>query len=173
MVYNKTKRGLEMAAGIVGIVYSAIAFIGAIYYLVLQFIVYDIITTGFALGLFSIVMALFTVCSLIFSAKLIKSPFVKDDIVKNTTTIRVIAMIFAGLTGNIVTLGLMIVVVCLKDFVEKSSKVKQKTIVVQQEIKRPDTIDSKVAEIKRFKELGIIDDEQYAKAIKKIVEDIK
>ena len=171
MVYNKTKRGLEMAAGIVGIVYSAIAFIGAIYYLVLQFIVYNI--TGFALGLFSIVMALFTVCSLIFSAKLIKSPFVKDDIVKNTTTIRVIAMIFAGLTGNIVTLGLMIVVVCLKDFVEKSSKVKQKTIVVQQEIKRPDTIDSKVAEIKRFKELGIIDDEQYAKAIKKIVEDIK
>ena len=161
MVYNKTKRGLELAAGIVGIVGSAISIVCFIYYF--GWCVYVMTTTAILL---MILLFAVEVCSLIFSSLIIKSPF-KNGIVKKTTGIRVCAMVFAGLTGNLITLGLMIAVVCLKDLVDEPAKVTTATV------NNSTTIDSKIAELKRFKELGIIDDAQYEKAITKIIEEIK
>ena len=201
MEFNKTKRGLEKGAAIFSVVmfsiqivsYLVLAIVG-LYFLTNQVIIgyqfdgyfsdyyYDPVygydyATGTLCLLLGIVLLTFSIVGLVFSAKLIKSPLQEDGSVKNRTGLRVTLLVFSILTGNWITAGLLIAVLCLKDFKQTAVQAVNTnpavtTTSVNQTQPQSTSIDAKVAKLKEFKELGIIDDETYKKAIEKIIKDL-
>ena len=191
MEYNKTKRGLEKAAGIVGTVVSSLmlfTYIILFIYFLTQSGVQASHTTydGYTYEEFfnpeigpyvaqycTSLIFLIIICmiSLIFSSKVIKSPVQADGSVQSRTGKRVCMLIFNLLSGQIVSCGLIIAVLCLRDF--PKPKPQPQAIYQPQPQVQPvkSTIDSKLIELKHMKELGIIDEEVYKNAVQKIIND--
>ena len=132
MEYNKTKRGLEKAAGILTIVVSAIEILFLLIYMIVILTTKEVssvaynysthtweyvyITVFNVAGLLLIFPIAFSIVTLIFGAKLIKSPVNPDGSVSNRTGLRITTLVFAILNGQWITTGLLIAVLCLKDF---------------------------------------------------------
>ena len=171
MTYNKTKRGLEKAAGIVGTIVSSISLV-----------VYALFAFTFMMAdpynrpvpysepketyvILFVTLTVISILSLIFSAKVIKSPVQEDGSIEPRTSKRVCMLVFNILSGQIVSSGLMIAVLCLKD--EASAKKSNPT-----KIQQTNSIDGKLAELKHLKELGVIDEETYKKSVQKLIKDI-
>lgn len=203
MEYNKTKRGLEKAAGILTIVVSAIEIVALILYFmailhVTVIVDYNVDSWGryttpiygsaINYGSFMLLFPIaFSVITLILGAKLIKSPVQADGTIKNRNGIRITALVFAILNGQWVTTGLLIAVLCLKDFKAPSQQIGEfagnvagstkntyaAKVSATQNQNSIQSIDSKISELKHLKELGVIDDEAYNKAIDKIINDYK
>ena len=182
MEYNETKRGLEKAAGIVGFITSLI-WVGVLIYCLIgmseQFEAYkktsndiQLIHTYYIVILilffFDVINSLFL---FIFSYCIIESPVKEDGTVVNTTKLRIAFLIFAILSFNIIAIGLIIPVLCLKDF-KKTPQV-QTSFNLQNNEAQQNLIDFKVAELKHLKEIGVIEDEVYNKAIDKIINEYK
>ncbi|MBQ7579168.1 MAG: hypothetical protein IJT25_01405 [Clostridia bacterium] len=185
MVYNKTKRGLEKAAGIVGTVASSLEILGLFIYEII-FIsaiinfsgpvkVGEIVVTSaemLAPYVIAILLPLaFSICCLIFSAKVIKSPVLADGRVLNRKGTRIAMLVFSLLSGHLVSAGLMIAVLCLKDLVNPSQTVSGN--IVGQSAPQANSLDTKVAELKHLKELGVISEEQYNTAINRVIEGLR
>lgn len=170
MQYNKTKRGLEKAAAILGIIVSAmdiIAFfilfiLGLIYSTSMDYLTYMYASTFIATGIIGIAAAIPT---LIISIMLVKSPIDENGNLKNRNGIRIGLLVLSILSGSLVVAGLLIAVLCLKDFVGKP----QTQSTQNNQIK---TVEEKLAQIKNLKELGVIDDETYKKAVQKVFNDV-
>ncbi len=121
-----------------------------------------------------------------------------DGTLKKRDGQRIALIVFSFITGQLITFGLEIAVLCLKDFndvapvgqTQPSVTTPRQTAQVNVQVAAPVTpvvaqtqevnvkasnqsIDGKIAELKHFKELGILDEESYNKAIKKIIEDLK
>jgi len=192
MEYNKTKRGLEKAAGIIGIISSLIGMLLALYVFVKSCMdlakykqiyyqiansatIYRSLTVNYPLYICLIIFSSLYICSslglLIFSSCIIDSPIKENGEIINTTKLRITFLIFAILTMNFISVGLIIAVLCLKDFETPrlNSNSDELSVVAMQ----PNSIESKVAELKHLKELGVIEDEAYNKAIDKIINDYK
>lgn len=183
MVYNRTKRALELTAGIFGVVVACGTLITGLY-LFITFIFVAIALTAAGLYASVIIAIIFTflwfvvsICAIIFNAMIIKSP-VRPEGVLRTTKIRVMVIIFSVLSLNFVTFGLEIAVMCLKDFEEPSRENKMSNIYVQMPAQTQETaaqpkrssLEENVAELKHLKELGVIDEEAYNKAVTKLIE---
>ncbi len=193
MIYNKTKRILELVASIFGVV-SGTGMLATSLYLFIEGI---ILAGAFAAaGLISfalpflipgIIFLATSVCTIVFSALLIKSP-VRPEGVLNTKSKQICFIVFSILSGNIVSFVLEIVVVCLPNFVDQNkyaehaghSKYIQPNpqfAQTQQSMKSQYTpsnsIESKINELKHLKELGVIDEQTYNKAVDKIISEIK
>lgn len=168
MEYNKTKRGLEKAAAITGIVISSICLIVA---LVLVIVGIDFLMNSYfeetgtvylLVGLYVIVVS---ILSLIFCKKLVKSPFKPNGELKNLQPIRIWVLVLSILSGNLIVMGLMIAVLCLKDYKQpKSKNIEQNNKYLE--------FYKKIEEVKKLKELRIIEADTYKKSIAKIVMDI-
>ncbi|MBQ7466964.1 MAG: hypothetical protein IJS74_02700 [Clostridia bacterium] len=138
MEYNKTKRGLEKAAGIVGVVASSIlilTFIILLIYCITQSGTYEYeyydhfgdvhtyveyinpqIATFIGLYCFICIFNIaLNILALIFSAKVIKTPVQADGTITQRNGSRISMLVFNILTGKLVSAGLMIAVLCLKD----------------------------------------------------------
>ncbi len=179
MVYNKLKRNLELAAGIVGVSVSAITGVFALALFASNIAGVAVFEIAYGLLPFILVSVAISICSIIFCAMIIKSPVRAEGVLKTTNT-RICVIIFAVLTSNLITLGLEIAVLCLKDFKNTDTEVKTNNKYiqppVQQSTKENQTqntnIETKIAELKNLKELGIIDEQTYNKAIAKLIETI-
>lgn len=190
MVFNKTKRGLEKGAAIFSVVmysiqiliYFVLTIEGIIifsnpygyYYGNIYYSYGTIQTIGMTYALIGIILLAFCIVGLILSAKLIKTPLQPDGIVKKRNGLRITLLVFSILSGNFITAGLLIAVLCLKD-VKPAQEDAQPSVAVAGNNIAPaqanTSIDAKLAKLKEFKELGIIDDEAYKKAIAKIIKD--
>ena len=194
MEFNITKRKLEKGTAI----YSTIAFSLLLVASIVVYIlcnttnvsIYDssdgsyfygsIVNTPLGAAYFSISIIEFfvSIVCLILSAKLIKSPLQADGTIKTRTKIRVTLLIFSIFSGNIVTLGLIIAVLCLEDFKNPQTqkakptdvKVQTKPVKATKRTTHSSTPnEEKLAELKRLKELGLIDEENYKQAVSKII----
>ena len=191
MQFNKTKRTLEKVAGILTTVFNALWIIGSIVMIILAnqplygltFVwdghAYMPETTYYAnpnatfLTILFIILLIFSIIGLILSILLIKSPLKADGTVKQRNGIRITLLIFSILNALWVTSVLLIIVLCMKDFVDPNNSPVANTI---SNLKNPkpyaQTTEGKIAEIKHMKELGVIDDATYERAIKKITDDL-
>ncbi len=194
MVYNKTKRGLEKAAGIVGVITSALEIVGGLACVILGILYYagtfnetlfDYVNgsyevVGYAiyvylgtpylvLGLLLLAMSIVT---LVCCAKIIKTPLLASGTVKPRNGIRITALVFTILNGSWVTAGLLIAVLCLKDFVDEQATEETCATMANNDAKAENDFYTKIKEVKHLKELGIIDETIFKKSINKIVDDI-
>ena len=191
MVFNKTKRGLEKGTAIFSVV--AYAF-GIFSYLILildgirllrvSTYIYDAFTDSYWYGIHTelaatyiatgILLLAFSIVALILSAKLIKSPLQPDGTVTKRNGIRITLLVFSILACNFITVGLLIAVLCLKD-VKPAKEPNQPTVATPNNNATPAqesaSVDAKLAKLKEFKELGVIDDEAFKKAVTKIIKD--
>ena len=177
MVYNKTKRGLEKAAGIVGVVVSSIETLIFLYYAALTTSImayYGGVPIAYAWLLSEYLLFFaFSLISLIFYASVIKSPVQADGTIKQRKGRRICVVVFSFLSAQWVTMGLMIAVLCLKDLQTAVAEPSQSPQThVSTPIQVPQTLDVKIAELKHLKELGVLDDETYKKAVNKILRDV-
>lgn len=193
MEYNKSKKILDKLAGIFGIIAASIYLIVAVA-LVVDGIIYligghnyqvysygygyrtiDISYEGTPLvfsGLFVLALA---ILMLIFSIKLVKSPYLPNGELRKKQAARIWVLVLSVLTGDLVVLGLSIAALCVKEFKDVNNK-KQ---ISNATTKRPaynqeESRDfyERIQEVKKLKSLGIIEDAVYKKAITKIVSDI-
>ena len=199
MVFNKTKRGLEKGAAILAVVTYSIQILIFLFVLIVgikafstqvvvdQQLVWngysyqEVNTYGYrpdiacVLVIFGAIFLTYSILGLIFGAKLIKSPLQKNGTVVNTNKFRITLLVFSVLSGNLITAGLMIAVLCLKDVVAPKTKPELQQIAqptVQQQAQPTSTIEAKIAKLKEYKELGIIDEETYKKAVAKLIKEI-
>ena len=184
MEYNSTKRKVELAAGIIGIITNVIYIIIACIALVIGFIMlfnagpghyyFGHVVLSSTPGLVTILLGLFfiamPVVMLVFSIKLVKSPYSPNGEIKNKQGARIIMLIFSILLSNTVVMALMIAVLCLKDV--KDTNVTTNAQAQQTGNKQLNDFTSKVQELKRLKDAGIIDEETYKIAIAKITENL-
>lgn len=184
MEYNKTKRGLEKAAAITGIVMSSICLIVAVVLVIvgINYLMqgsnhyingvlvsndYQNIGTAYLVaGLYVIVVSILL---LIFCIKLVKSPFKPNGELKKLQPIRIWVLVLSIISGNLVVMGLMIAVLCLKDYKQPKQQVNQLNVNNQEKYIE---FYNKIQEVNRLKSLNIIDAEASKKAIAKIVLDI-
>ena len=186
IVFNTTKRGLEMASGIVGVIISSILCVlwlwGTIE-LMDHSIRFGIPTDRFFSLIGVILEFVFSVLLLVFYAMLIKSPMEEGRITKDRTNLRIYTFIFSVLTGQFVTAALILTVTLIKDF--KPVEIK-KTIIpkvkveqkVEHKVEHPTkkpfatSVESKIAELNHYKDLGVLDEEAYKKAVERLVNEI-
>lgn len=186
MEYSKLKRGLEKSAGIIGVVYASIAIIGAAVLAGLG------ISLSGAFGGFGFIYKLYlgislpllalAIVDLIFCAKVIKTPVQPDGSVAKRTASRVCIIVFSFLNGNWIVFGLMLAVMCLKDFATQNEPVQNKVYVGQvqpqvnatqsQTMPQTNSFKAKIEELKALKDEGLIDDAMYKKAVEKILTEI-
>ena len=191
MQFNKTKRTLEKVAGILTTVFNSIWIIGSIVLIIavnqpiynlsyywnghdyIPESSYYVRPDATFLTILFIILLIFSIIGLILSILLIKSPLKADGTVKPRNGIRITLLIFSILNALWVTSVLLIIVLCMKDFVDPNNSPVANTIY---NLKNPkpyaQTTEGKIAEIKHMKELGVIDDETYERAIKKITDDL-
>lgn len=193
MIYNKTKRGLEKASGIVGVVVSILDIILGLALFIMGIIglfggygTYNFTyekdknTANLVLG---IIILITSILALIFSSLVITKPIRKDGSIKNRTSTMVCALIFNFLISNIVTFGLLIAVLCLEDFVEKNNVTDVTTtnnVTTDLRDNRSFTINlserqaaqelvSNLVEVKHLHKISVIDDVNYKKTIQKLI----
>jgi len=183
MVYNYTKRNLEKCAGVIGTIVSSYALFMLIYAMVVLLLATSSVAAGSAavnlitsLGAIGAILSGFiggasmvllipiglVIVNLIFSIMAIKSPVLPNGMVKNRDASRLVLIIFSMLTGNVLVLGLMIAVYCMKDLVKDSNA----NSVANQNGQAG--FDAKIDELKKLKQSGAISEEQYATAINRL-----
>ena len=108
----------------------------------------------------------------------IKSPVHEDGEVSKRKGVRIAIVVFAAMAGNYVVFGLMIAVLCLKDFPNgkyvqpvKQNIANEKDLHVKNEqvAEFKISVDEQIAQLKKFKEMGILDDETFKQALKTII----
>lgn len=168
MKYNKTKRGLEIAGGIVGVVGSSCEIIYCLYMLIYINNISYIFTKESYIALMSlgIILILFGAISIYSFTRLIKSPITESGKIIERKPDRICCIVISILTGQIVATGLIIAVLCLKDFNEEQNSSKTNMNI-------NNSIDSKIASLKNLKGSGVLDEESYKKAIEKIKKEIE
>ncbi len=210
MNYNKSKRSLEKASGILGIISSSFTVFYAVAIVFIGFLLnfntsqltettysdtyyadtYYSATSNFEnfIGILYILLGIciliFAICGIIFSSKVIPSPLQKDGTLKNRKGVRITMLIFMILTGNWISAGLMIAVLCSKDFMpskEPAVTPKEKPTEpliskhildnnkTEKRIENKDDYIHNIEELKRLKKDGIIDEETYKRALEKII----
>lgn len=161
MEYNSVKRGLEKGATILSIVLSSAGIIGGLYLFIAGCMLanryYEFGGSYIGLGIFILALS---IVELILACILVKNPY-NNGVLKNMNGSRIAFVIFAFLFGNLISFGLEIAVLCLKDFKNKKSGTKTSQEYVMAE---------KLKELKRLKELCVIDEETYKKAVSKLIE---
>lgn len=196
MEYNKTKRGLEKAAAIVGIVMGVIYCIGAIYCVCHSIYAYRLVKDWgeyysidsawaaemqnywYTTAIVSIIMCLLTlffgIATLITSIKLVKSPFDENGQLKNRQGLRIWMLVLSIISGDLIVMGLMIAVLCLKDFKQPKAKKTNQYVYAGQPNEQNEYLEfyNKIQEIKRLRSLEIIDAEAYKKAVTKVIKGI-
>lgn len=174
MIYNRTKKQLEKAAGIIGIVFGAFqCFYGII--MIMSYIAsYYRYNDYFVMLVWGVILFIIATSNIIFSSLILTSPIGADGKVKNKKVIRIFALISNFCSGIIISFVLELVAIVLPDYIPMEHQtVMDYAHTGQTDVsKQQNSLDAKVAEIKRFKDLGIIDDETYKKAIEKVISDI-
>ena len=194
MIYNKTKRTLELVAAIFALV-MGIGMLGVSLYLFGTGIM--LASVFAAVGMISLALPFLipgilflatSVCSIVFGAMLIKSP-VRPEGVLNTKTKQICLIVFSILSGNLVSFVLEIIVVCLPNFVDpnkyaQTSASNAKYLqpnpqytpagqTAQNQYAPSNGVEGKINELKHLKELGVIDEQAYNKAVDKIISEIR
>ncbi len=169
MEYNKIKRTTELVAGILGLVFGIGILIAS-----LTIAIIALNTPPFVFNFLFVcylLLAIFSIVEIVFSAKVIKSP-VQENGVLNTNTTRICLIVFSACISNIFTFVLMIIVMCLPDFVDKNKKKEKRLKFINAQPKN-ESVEQKINELKHLKDLGVINEVTYNKAIEKIINDLK
>ena len=186
MNYNKTKRALEKAAAIIGVVVSIIILAYVCVTLakdvakgVQQLTTFNSIDQKLIYSIVgSVIDFIIYITLAVLCITVIKSPVHEDGEVSKRIGVRIAIIIFAALSGNAVVLGLMIAVICLKDFPtgnyfkpakQADLNVKDVHVNNEQDEELELSVDEQIAQLKKFKEMGILDDETFKQALKKII----
>ena len=201
MEYNKTKRGLELGASLTALIYCAIDLVLEIVavFQLLELIgelksIYgdsysemDGVIAKFIIGI--IIGVALVVIELLLACKLLKKPAQTENGFEDRKGIRITFIVFssiltlffligtsAGLTEEgagilgllifVAVISLESVAMSMKDIKEERSAKKEVAITTNL------SIEQKIAELKHLKELGVIDEEQYKKAVEKIIKGI-
>lgn len=201
MEYNKTKGTLEKVAGILGIISSALYIILSILLIIaaglyfageynhiyhdydlygdIYYYTVDNSADGIPLMILGLPLLGMAILMLIFSIKLVKSPFLPNGELKNKKAARIWVLVLSILTGDLIVMGLMIAVLCLKDFKEARVQQQANTYAPYGNRMQQPVIENefyafydKIQEVKKLKSLGIIDETAFRKAVTKIVVDI-
>ena len=214
MTYNKTKRTLEKVSGITGIVISALNIFGFIALIVVgayySYGLYDeyyyingvqyytsYVSFGYSLIVISSLMIAFSISVIIFGALILKSPINQDGTLKNRKGIRICMLVFTIISGNWISAGFMIAVLCCKDYVDENGQVvNYENMPSQVSNYSPNKVNipisnvncftnnanfsqkdayefySNLIELKHFKEIGVIDEETFKNAVQKVVNNI-
>ena len=197
MEFNKVKRILEKSMAIFSVVFYAICIFislelisSSIYYLTqvtylgrnynsetfnYEYMYGYNYRKGYTYLIIGLLLLTFSSICLIISANLIKSPLKNGETVVDYTRLRITLLVFSFLTCNIVTAGLIIAVLCLKDFsiIKQSTQNCKIENSPQNQISNNKftSIDEKITQIKELLNLGIIDNETYKKAVAKLIKD--
>lgn len=179
MEYNKVKRGLEKGAAIYSTVINAIEIVTFFAFIIygielMSLGYYEAIYFGTIYLSLGISMFLLSIPKLILSIFLIKTPVQEDGTIKNTNGIRIALLVLSFLSENWITTGLMIAVLCLKDVITPKATQNVQYVKVAQPQPQPqqNSIEGKIAQLKQLKELGVITDDVYKKAIEKIISEM-
>lgn len=165
MEYNRSKNVLEKIAGIFEIISASMYML-----LSLLVIIAGIFWGWLVIGV-GMVMLTLAILKLIFAIKLVKSPYLPNGEIRNKQAARVWVLVLSILTCEVLTMGLMIAVLCLKDLKPSVSNSVQNCNKQDDQAKFYDFY-SKIQEVKKLKSLGVIEDVTYKKAITKIVADL-
>ena len=219
MEYNKAKKVLDKIAGIIGVVVASILiilsialiissfryFTGEMNYLNYyydyyydQYLYYEIDNSHFGWsyllpGIYFLVSSILT---LIFSIKLLKSPFLPNGQLRKKNGARIWLLVLSAITGDLVVLGLTIAALCLKDFKQPKAEVASQqvqaaapqytaaqpafvaqpatvqTIAQDESMKEFYSLYEKIKELKKLKSLCVIDEAAFKRAVTKIVVDL-
>ena len=214
MTFNKTKRTLEKTSSIIGIVLSSIAILGYIALLVIGIYFTDVFFDDFYyvedvpyrvsyayIGrlyiTLSVFMIAFSILVIVFSSILLKSPINADGTLKNRKKYRICMLIFTILSGNWISSGFMIAVLCCNDYVvENGQSVNYEKAPLQASNYSTDKVNiltsnvntftsdikfsqkdayefySNLVELKHLKEIGVIEEEVFKNAVEKVVNNI-
>lgn len=145
MAYNKTKRILELIAGIFGVVVSSITAIGAFALIIIySFASSNAVSMGvstFTLIVLFFILFLwlaFSICSITFSAMVIYN-FVKPESVLMTKKRKIYLLVFSFLSLNFLAFGLEIAAMCLNS----SEDLNEDQIVLDKDIEEKTQTDEK------------------------------
>lgn len=204
MELNKTKMNLEKAAAIIGIVIGVAYSVLSILLLVLSINDFTMIdfwrteiggthyakeyceqmvnicrSNAIAEIIMCVLTLFFGIATLITSIKLVKSPFDENGQLKDRQGLRIWMLVLSIISGDIVVIGLMIAVLCLKDYKQPKTEKPVKQVVNNLAYVAPTNAGNgyfefynKIQEVKRLKSLEIIDAETFKNAVAKIVKDI-
>lgn len=180
-MYNKVKRGFTLTSGILGILMGAFQMILAMvvfFYLIPLFVAYGVDYAEVVLmyRIAGIMFLLLSIAYLVLGILLCPAPKKGEDgNYKWRTGVSITFLVFgalsllSGIISNesiiivpmIVFIGMIIVSLCIKD---NPQKVEQKGT---------DDVKSKIEELKKLKDLGVITEEQYEVSSKKVFDDYK
>ncbi len=201
-MYNKTKRAFDVTAAVLSIVggglvaLSCLIEFGALRSYTYLYNVSLAVVVAVILVMLAIAIAIIVIGSM-----LCKKPTKVNDVYPknlglNITLITLLALFtvlfLLSIDGILyffifgTALGFKITTLCLRSEVPDPPVVEQPAepqvavevapAQIPTEIPAPAptlTVEEKIAELKRLKELGVLDDEQYAKAIEKIIHDLQ
>ncbi len=210
MEYNKTKKNIEKAAGILGIISASMYMLLAVVLIIVAFMYFggafnfrdytydyyynrvyytvDMSEHGTPFIIIGLPLLAMSILMLIFSIKLVKSPYLPNGELRNKKAARIWVLVLSILMGDFVVIGLTIAVLCLKDFKDPNVQTQMNNVTPNagyqfannSSISNPTAqnannlyeIYNKIQEVKKLKSLDIIDDVAYKKAVTKIVTDI-
>ena len=147
MEYNKTKRGLEKASGIIGIVLAAFLILMSLV-LIINAITYfagahdyreyytigsgysreriyytvDNRTSGVPYLIVGLYYLIISILMLVFCIKLVKSPYNQNGELRKLQGARIWLLVLSIISGDLIMLGLMIAVLCMKELLEQLRK---------------------------------------------------
>lgn len=218
MQYNEAKRNLEKAAGILGVITSALFLVGflamfilgcmsvavtetvessnAYGYVVDYYQETSIDMAGLVMIIVGLLLAILSIVRLVYCAKIIKSPVLPNGQLLNTQKARICAVVFSFICGELITAGLVIAVLCLKDFTDQVAPmpvtqnmvatpdlpkhdVQPKPVAEHAILAKPENpkynlgLDEKIAELNKLESLGLIDAASYNKAIDRLFSNLK
>ena len=141
MEYNKSKKVLEKIAGILGIISASIYMIAAIVLVINAFAAFggaydyeyydyyygmwmyeDRSYLGIPFMVIGIPLLAMAILMLIFSIQIVKSPYLPNGELRKKQPARIWVLVLSILMGDLVVMGLMIAVLCLKDFKEANAQ---------------------------------------------------
>ncbi len=211
MEYNKSKNTVDKVGGIFGIVSASLYIILSLVFIIVainyfagnfdevysvprydyfgNFMYYeyyydDYSSVGNPFMIFGVFFLALAVLMMIYSIKLVKSPFLPNGELKNKKAIRIWMLVLSILSGELVVIGLMIAALCMKDY--KEPVIQTSNGFIPQYNKPVNTVNTvqvsdqqkfydfynKIQEIKKLRSLEIIDDVAVSKALTKIVKDM-
>lgn len=183
---NNLKRKLELTAAIIGIIFASVMTLVLGYMFFAMVLLGEVFATATGVNSISftflciviLIMLILVVAEIVLGAMLCKSPKVSSDgTVQSRFGLDLAFTIIAGI-GSIIwytSIPILIIVLCPVVLMIISMCLKNKAVppVIDGGLSfiAPDdnSIDSKLAELKKFKDLGIIDEEQYNKSVANLI----
>lgn len=139
MEYNKKKKEIEHAAGLIGMVLSLISiflFVNLIYILVDD--------NSIILAVLCLLLTIMHIVEFVLCHKIFNEPVKENGIIEDRIKLRVYVIVFSFFTMNIITLVFEVAALCMKDIQQKTIRNIYEYSIAEKEV----TLDEKIEDIK-------------------------